>query len=208
MKSYNQVITPFENEIVIKKSKFITNLIPITDSVNAEAELNKIRKKYSDATHNCYAYISNIIATEQRFSDDGEPQGTAGIPMLEVIKKREIYMTLAVVTRYFGGVKLGSNGLIGAYTDSVVRALELADLRKFIYSIVQKVEVSYSIAPKISQLVVDFGGRVISTDYDSNVVIEYAIEEDKNQPLSDKMIDICAGKIKFEFIKKDFVDYI
>lgn len=208
MKSYKQVITPFENEIVIKKSKFITNLIPITDSVNAEAELNKIRKKYSDATHNCYAYISNIIATEQRFSDDGEPQGTAGIPMLEVIKKREVYMTLAVVTRYFGGVKLGANGLIGAYTDSVACALELADLRTFIFSVVQKAEMSYSIAPKITQMIVDFGGRVIATDYDSNVIIEYAIEEEKSYILADKMIDLCAGKIKFEFIKKDFVDYV
>ena len=90
MKIYKQVVTPIECEIVIKKSKFITNLIPVCDSLQAEAELSKIRKKYSDATHNCYAYISNIIATEQRFSDDGEPQGTAGIPMLEVLKKREV----------------------------------------------------------------------------------------------------------------------
>ncbi len=208
MKIYKQVVTPIECEIVIKKSKFITNLIPVCDSLQAEAELSKIRKKYSDATHNCYAYISNIIATEQRFSDDGEPQGTAGIPMLEVLKKREVYLTLAVVTRYFGGVKLGANGLIGAYTESVCHALENADLRQFIYSTVQKAEVSYSIAPKIAQMINDFGGRVISTEYDSNVCIEYSVEEGKSQELSDKMIDFCAGKINIEFIKKDFVDYV
>ena len=170
--------------------------------------MNKIRKKYSDATHNCYAYISNIIVTEQRFSDDGEPQGTAGIPMLEVIKKRDILMTLVVVTRYFGGVKLGANGLIGAYTESVVTALENAEIRNFVYSIVNKVEVTYSIAPKITQIIDDFGGRVISVVYDSGVTICYAVEDSKNQLLSDKMVDLCAGKIKFEFIKKDFVDYV
>ncbi|MDE6566008.1 MAG: YigZ family protein, partial [Clostridia bacterium] len=187
---------------------FITNLVPINNSSQAETELNKIRKKYSDATHNCYAYISNIIATEQRFSDDGEPQGTAGIPMLEVLKKREVYLTLAVVTRYFGGVKLGANGLIGAYTESICNALEKADLRNFIYSTIQKAELSYSVAPKIIQMIDDFGGRVLSTGYDSNVTIEYAVEEEKSQLLSDKMIDLCAGKINIEFIKKDFVDYV
>ena len=149
MKSYKQVVTPLECEITIKKSKFITNLIPIENSEQAERELLKIRKKYSDATHNCYAYISNIIATEQRFSDDGEPQGTAGIPMLEVIKKREVYLTLCVVTRYFGGVKLGANGLISAYTDSVSLALEKADLRTFVFSLIKRAEVAYSQAPKI-----------------------------------------------------------
>ena len=134
MKSYKQVVSPIECEIVIKKSRFITNLIPIENAENADAELKKICKKYSDATHNCYAYISNIIATEQRFSDDGEPQGTAGIPMLEVLKKREIYMTLAVVTRYFGGVKLGASGLVSAYTEGVVSALQSADIRTFVFS--------------------------------------------------------------------------
>ena len=128
--------------------------------------------------------------------------------MLEVLKKREVYLTLAVVTRYFGGVKLGANGLIGAYTESVCHALENADLRKFVYSTVQKAEVSYSIAPKIAQMINDFGGRVISTEYDSNVCIEYSVEEGKSQELSDKMIDFCSGKINIEFIKKDFVDYV
>ena len=208
MKSYRQVISPCEVEIVIKKSRFITNLIPISSGANAEEELKKITKKYSDATHNCYAYISNIIATEQRFSDDGEPQGTAGIPMLEVIKKREIYMTLAVVTRYFGGVKLGASGLVSAYTESVVKALEVADVRTFIYSDIEKAEVSYSIAPKIAQLITDFGGKIIATNYDQNVKIEYAVENSKSLELKEKMIDFSADKIKFESIKTDFVDYV
>lgn len=208
MKSYKQVVSPIECEIVIKKSRFITNLIPIKNAEQADVELKKICKKYSDATHNCYAYISNIIATEQRFSDDGEPQGTAGIPMLEVLKKREIYLTLAVVTRYFGGVKLGASGLVSAYTDGVVSALHNADIRTFVFSEVQKAEISYSIAPKILGLIEECGGRILNTVYDQNVYIEYAAPEDICNAVRDKMIDISAGKINFEFIKKDYVDYV
>ncbi len=208
MKSYKQVITPIESELIIKKSRFITNLIPIENSEQADKELKRICKKYSDATHNCYAYISNIIATEQRFSDDGEPQGTAGIPMLEVIKKREVYLTLVVVTRYFGGIKLGASGLVGAYTDSVVSALQKADIRTFIYSIVENAEISYSIAPKVSQIIIELGGKIISTTYDQNVCINYAVPEENSSVLKDKLIDFCAGKITFEFKYKDFVDYV
>lgn len=208
MKSYKQVITPIESEIIVKKSRFITNLIPITSGQDAETELGRIRKKYSDATNNCYAYISNIIATEQRFSDDGEPQGTAGIPMLEVLKKQDICMTLAVVTRYFGGIKLGASGLVSSYTESVVDCLQKADVRTFIFSIVEKVVVSYSVAPKVTQTILDFGGKVTDTIYDQNVQIEYAIAEEKSQILKEKLIDICAGKTSFEFINKDFVDFV
>ena len=113
--SFYSVDSIYEEIVVINKSKFITTLIPIESQEDAQKNIEIINKKYSDATHNCYAYISNEIATEQRFSDDGEPQGTAGIPMLEVLKKRKMYMTLAVVTRYFGGIKLGAGGLVQAY---------------------------------------------------------------------------------------------
>jgi len=112
------------------------------------------------------------------------------------------------VTRYFGGVKLGANGLISAYTDSVSLALEKADLRTFVFSLIKRAEVAYSQAPKISQMIMDNCGRVLKTDYDSTVTIEYAVQEENSQLLDNKMIDFCAGKIKIEFIKKDFVDYI
>lgn len=207
MKSYKQVVAPLTNEIVIKKSRFITTLIPIKDAEEADIEL-KTLQKYSDATHNCYAYISNIIATEQRFSDDGEPQGTAGIPMLEVIKKREVYLTLVVVTRYFGGVKLGASGLVGAYTESVVEALEKADLRKFVYSDILLFEISYSIFPKAVDMINAAGGRVLDIQYDQNVAIKFAIDEEKSQNIQEKLIDFSCGKIKIDLINKDYVDYI
>ena len=117
-------------------------------------------------------------------------------------------MTLAVVTRYFGGVKLGASGLVSAYTEGVVSALQSADIRTFVFSEVQKAEISYSIAPKISGLIEECGGRILNVVYDQNVRIEYAVPEDTSCNLRDKMIDMTAGKISFEFIKKDYVDYV
>lgn len=208
MKNYKQVVEKFENEIIIKKSRFITTLMPIFDAQDAEIKLKQIQKKYSDATHNCYCYISNIIATEQRFSDDGEPQGTAGIPMLEVLKKNEVFMTLAVVTRYFGGIKLGASGLVGAYTDSVVQALKNADLRTFCYSYVVNFTASYSIYPKLESFIIETGGKILNIEYDQAVTATFAIQEEKFEQLKEKMIDFSSGKVNLEVIKKEYVDYV
>lgn len=114
------------HEIVIQRSRFICTLKRIDGFDDALSFVKNVKKKYSDATHNCYAFISNAAGTEQRFSDDGEPQGTAGQPMLEVLKKKGIFMTAAVVTRYFGGVKLGAGGLVSAYTRAVAETVENA----------------------------------------------------------------------------------
>lgn len=111
-----------DNEIVIKNSRFIALLIKI-DSVEIENILEEIRKKYPRATHYCYAYIYNEV---RHFSDDGEPSGTAGMPILNVIEKENLNNILVVVVRYFGGIKLGAGGLVRAYTKAVTEALNLA----------------------------------------------------------------------------------
>ena len=119
-----------ETELVIKKSKFITNAFRINNIEEIENYLNKIKIKYNDANHNCYAYI---YENNRKCSDDGEPSGTAGIPMLQVLEKKELSNLLVVVTRYFGGIKLGAPGLVRAYTNSVTNALdnnELIQLKK------------------------------------------------------------------------------
>lgn len=208
MKTYKQVTQPFECEIVVRKSRFITNLVPITDANDAKEKLTAIRKKYSDATHNCYAYISNRLATELRFSDDCEPSGTAGLPMLEVLRRQNVLMTLAVVTRYYGGVKLGANGLVSTYSMCVEEALKKADLRKYIFSAVVKLQVDYGIAAKIEKELKACGANVLEVFYGNDVQIVFAVGADRTQQIIDKMIDRCAGKIKVEIIKKDYVDYI
>lgn len=112
----------YVKEIIIEKSRFICSLKKVESEEDAQEFIRTIKKKYWDATHNCSAYIIDSLA--QRSSDDGEPSGTAGIPMLEVLRKNDLVGTACVVTRYFGGVKLGAGGLVRAYSGSVAGALK------------------------------------------------------------------------------------
>lgn len=133
-----------ETEIVEKKSKFIANLIYVTSEEMAEEELQKVRKKYHDARHNCYAYR---IQKENNFltksSDDGEPSGTAGAPMLNLLIQQNLGNVLIVVTRYFGGILLGTGGLVRAYTEATQKAIEKASLVKEEPGLLVEIEVTY-----------------------------------------------------------------
>ena len=115
------IVKDFKNEIVIEKSRFICTLKKVKDEAEAQEFIKATKKEYWDATHNCSAYLIDDLA--QRSSDDGEPSGTAGLPMLEVLRKNKLTNTAAVVTRYFGGIKLGAGGLVRAYTNSVAEAV-------------------------------------------------------------------------------------
>lgn len=116
------------HEAVIRKSRFIATLVPVRSLAEAEAEIAALRKRYWDAGHNCTALVIGPHAEQQRSSDDGEPSGTAGVPMLEVLRHRELTDLVAVVTRYFGGILLGAGGLVRAYSGTVAEALEHAEL--------------------------------------------------------------------------------
>lgn len=126
MKTIKKDVT---SEIVIKNSKFITELIKINDANNIDKVLNKLKEKYKDATHYCYAYI---ISSIKRFNDDGEPSGTAGMPILNVLEKNNLNNVLCVVIRYFGGIKLGAGGLVRAYTKSVTETIKLCEITELV----------------------------------------------------------------------------
>ena len=117
-----------EHELVIKKSRFIATLVPVRTVAEADAEIAALRKRYWDARHNCVALVVGSHADQQRSSDDGEPSGTAGVPMLEVLRQRHLTDLVAVVTRYFGGILLGAGGLVRAYSSAVSEALDAARL--------------------------------------------------------------------------------
>lgn len=117
-----------EHELVVKKSRFIATLVPVRTVAEADAEIAALRKRYWDARHNCVALVVGTHADQQRSSDDGEPSGTAGVPMLEVLRQRHLTDVVAVVTRYFGGVLLGAGGLVRAYSTAVSEALDRARL--------------------------------------------------------------------------------
>ena len=118
----------FQHEIVIEKSRFICTLKKVATEEEAQDFIKETKKKYWDATHNCSAYIIGESGAAQRSNDDGEPSGTAGLPMLEVLRKNNLHNVAAVVTRYFGGIKLGAGGLVRAYTNSVAAAIEEAGI--------------------------------------------------------------------------------
>lgn len=186
----------FENTIIINKSKFITTLTPIENYDDALEKIKVISKKYSDATHNCYAFISNESASEQRFSDDGEPQGTAGMPMLDVLRKRNVCMTLAVVTRYFGGVKLGANGLVAAYSSSVAQALDGATLVKNEWADLAEISLGYGEYKKVEEYCLDAGGQVVEVKYDKDVELTVALPSQNSVKVLEKIVDYTLGKAK------------
>ena len=174
------------HEIVIQKSRFICTLKNIDGFDDALSFVKSVKKKYSDATHNCYAFISNFAGTEQRFSDDGEPQGTAGQPMLEVLKKKGIFMTVVVVTRYFGGIKLGAGGLVSAYTRAVAEAVENAKIVKNVVGVSLKITCGYEMYNVLLQALKDKVFATLSTDFADNVKMTIAVpKEDKDKITSD-----------------------
>ena len=205
---YKAVESEFEELIVISRSKFITTLIPITSQEDAQEKLKIIKKKYSDATHNCYAYISSENAQEQKFSDDGEPQGTAGAPILEVLKKKKVYMTLAVVTRYFGGIKLGASGLVGAYSSCVASAIDKAKIVEYKESIEIIVNTDYSTYKKLQEIIENNEGKVLNIDYSDNVVINAVIVDNKIDDVVAKIVDTSNGKAQVKQLEKKYNKFI
>ncbi|MGW9627657.1 IMPACT family protein [Microbacterium sp. NPDC055521] len=122
------IAAPVEHELVIRKSRFLTLVAPVETPDAADQVIAGVKKRYWDAAHNCSAQVTGLHGDRARSSDDGEPSGTAGIPMLEVLRRRELTDVVAVVTRYFGGIKLGAGGLVRAYSSAVSGALDLASL--------------------------------------------------------------------------------
>ncbi|MCC0633538.1 YigZ family protein [Clostridioides sp. ZZV14-6154] len=181
------------DEITIEKSVFIGYAKPIQSEEEAVEFINEIKKKHKDANHNVWAYTVGQNMNIQRYSDDGEPQGTAGIPTLEVIKKEDLRDVVVVVTRYFGGIKLGAGGLVRAYTKGAKLGLESGKIiSKVMYQEV-KVKIDYTQLGKVQNELMNLGYFIKDTIYEDNVeIIVYSKLEDVEK-LSEKMIDITSG---------------
>ena len=179
----NTILANASSQLEVKKSKFIANIIKITDEQDAKEKLNKIRKEYSDARHNCYAYIvyDNETKTKiEKSSDDREPSGTAGIPMLTLLQKNNLVNVLIVVTRYFGGILLGTGGLVRAYTDSSKQALEAAKIIDLQYGEILEYCIEYDEFEYLKYICEKNNIEIINTEYSSNVKANIKIkEEDK-----------------------------
>ena len=187
-----------ENTVEIKRSKFIATLSHVESGEDAEAFVRAVRKRYPDATHNCYAYIADELGNETRFSDDGEPGGTAGQPMLEVLKKRGVVKAAVVVTRYFGGIKLGAGGLVAAYTDSVSEVLDAAGIRRMTECAEVTVECDYSDHSAIESALTRAGALRGEAVYGENVRSVWYAETDKSGELIELVSAKTLGKVRAE----------
>ena len=162
-------------EQIINKSVFICTLFPIKDNNHANDILKDIRKKYYDATHNCYAYIYGINGEYAKNSDDGEPSQTAGAVIYDVLKKNNLTNVLAVVTRYFGGIKLGAGGLVRAYSSSTSEAVKIAEILKIEKCVTLSLTVTYQNFNLVSKLFDNF--ELINKVFTDKINLEYQIPE-------------------------------
>ena len=195
-KGYFTVEKETENIIVIERSKFICSIKPVNDEVEAKNFIENIKKKHSLATHNCYAYIADDKGLIQKFSDDGEPQGTAGLPMLEVLKNKKMYKTVAVVTRYFGGIKLGTGGLTKAYGGSVANCLNVCKILQMEDAIIYKVERDYDSYSKLLKVLDNENVSIIETEFLNSVSVKFAVKKEYDDLLKNKLVDVFNGKIE------------
>mgnify|MGYP003309556040 CR=1 FL=1 len=156
----------------IKKSKFITLLYQIDDISKVNFYLDKAKELYKDATHYCFAYKVNGI---QKFSDDGEPGGTAGLPIIEVLNKRELDNILCIVIRYFGGIKLGAGGLVRAYSKAVRDALDNSEIISLVKGYLISIIVNYDEQKQLDYL---FGNRIIKKDFNEKIIYYIEIKEE------------------------------
>jgi len=184
-------------ELVEKKSKFIANVFYVESREEAENIIKQINKKYYDARHNCYAY--RIITSDgiiEKASDDGEPSGTAGAPMLTILSKNELSNVLIIVTRYFGGILLGTGGLVKAYSEACSLCLENAQIVEKYIANVYKVEINYSDIDKFKYFAKNNKIVILNEEYLENVIFEIGIRKE-NILESNLLKEINVKKIQF-----------
>lgn len=163
-----------ENNIIIKKSKFITKLFKINNINEIDEILNKLKKDYKDSTHICYAYIINNF---EKCYDDGEPSGTAGLPILNILKKNNLNNILAIVIRYFGGIKLGAGGLVRSYSNCVNETLKLTDIIELEEGYLIELEFSYDQVKLVDYILND--KVIISKQYQDNIIYKFYLNKEE-----------------------------
>ena len=194
-KDYKTVARESSDEFVEKRSRFIGYVKPVKTEEEAVAFINQKRSEHWDARHNVYAY-SLREGNIKRYSDDGEPSGTAGMPVLDVIVKNEIYDVCVVVTRYFGGVLLGTGGLVRAYSQGSKIALEAGGVVLMQSCLLCEVSCSYNRYGKVSSLVMENGATVDDTIYESDVKIKFHIPPEQLPQLNKKLADATSGEVQ------------
>lgn len=183
-----------EAEFTEKKSRFIGRIWPVETEEEALEKIQLMKKQHYDATHNCWAYIIHNGAV--RFSDDGEPGGTAGMPILQVLQREGLFNVVCVVTRYFGGILLGAGGLVRAYTKGAKISVDAAGKSMKCVWTVLYVPCPYSFYERVKLEVMAFGGIVRQTDFGSEVELELLFPEQQAEPFLERLTDLTSGNVE------------
>lgn len=195
MTGYFVPTAPSETEFVEKRSRFIGHVKPVETEAEARAFIDEMKRRYHDARHNCWCYLlreGNIV----RYSDDGEPQGTAGQPMLGVFEKEGVTNLVCVVTRYFGGILLGAGGLVRAYTKSAKDALDAAGISVVRRWVRHLVPCSYSLYERLRQETERFGAVIQETEYGADILLTVLVPEEKSEAYAAHILDYTAGTVE------------
>ncbi len=203
MKEYKTVENEASDFFIEKKSKFIGYVKPVKTQDEAVSFINTIKSKHWDATHNVYAYVlreNNI----QRYSDDGEPSGTAGVPVLDVILKEGVTDVCVIATRYFGGTLLGAGGLVRAYSHTSKIALEAGNIITMAQCGVYSVSVEYSFYERLVKLLEEFGANIHNTEYAEGVTLTLSVKANLSDYLQERLTDLSNGRYTLEYIRTEY----
>jgi uncharacterized YigZ family protein len=196
---YITIAQPARHELKVKGSRFIGRTALVADAEAGEGELAAVRKTEHAATHNCYAYrVGPTAEPEFKYSDDGEPSGTAGRPIYDAICGRELTNTLVVVTRYFGGTKLGTGGLVRAYGEAAAGALDLSGEQEHFLVDQIRVTVEFAIYDQLERLNRRLGARQVAADFSDRVELLLEIRRSLIDTLVDEIVQLSSGKAKIE----------
>lgn len=203
MESYTTIHHYASYEFEDRKSVFIGEALPVSSEDDALKFIETVKKKYPDAKHHVYAYVlrDNSI---MRFSDDREPQGTAGMPVLDVIRKNGLTDIAIVVTRYFGGTLLGTGGLVRAYTAAAIGAVESARIITYDVYVSLSFETTYSDYQKFAPVFQEMGYRTDDVRYTDKVIVTGSVQKDNAEALVDKLIQTTSGRVKVQILDEKF----
>lgn len=201
--SFITIADECSSEFTEKKSKFISSAFVAETVEQAEKIVAAVKARYPDATHNCYAYVTEK-GVVQRFSDDGEPSGTAGMPILNVINKLLVTNVLVIVTRYFGGIKLGAGGLVRAYSQAAADVMTKAGKAIYVMGSRGTIEVDYDDYAVVERAILQMGCEIVKKSFDKGVVIEVITKKEWNE-IETLITDMCRGGAICEFIENLYV---
>ena len=202
MSVYRIPYQPSETEFTEKRSRFIGHLLPVNSEEEARAFITQMKKKYYDARHNCWCYRigENIL----RYGDDGEPQGTAGQPMLNVFQRENVTDVVCVVTRYFGGILLGAGGLTRAYSKSARDALSAAGVAEMGLWTKAVIPCPYALFERVRGEVTTLGGLIDDTEYGADIRMAVSLPDGTADTLAERLTELSAGGITIERLGEEY----